>query len=334
MSETTGGYFPMTSNRLGGVTRRPIRRRKASRWLLKLGVIAIIALGLTVGSGVGYIYFQSPVVRGMMRDRMAGRWEPKEAFPNKSQITVMLLGRDKDRDRHGRALKTNGRSDTIMLAHLDFVNKTANILSIPRDTMVRIPGHRGRHKINAAHAYGGPELTAETIDNFLGVRPDEYVAIDYESFEKALDMIGGLHLNVTREMNYDDNWGGLHIHLKPGDQQLTGTQALGYVRYRKSNDGHGVPDQDRIARQQQFIMATKQKIIAPSTFFRIPDVIGTIRSGVNSSLDDAQLMCVAQFIKNLPPTAIHSATLPSSSGRVYVTADDSETRELVRKMFN
>lgn len=295
--------------------------------------MAILGLVVTLGTGGGYLCIKSPVVRNMIHDRFAGDWKPAAAFPGQSEITVMLLGRDVDRDRHGNIVKTNGRTDTIMLARLDFANKTANILSIPRDTRVRIPGHRGRHRINAAHAYGGPELTAETIEGFLNIKPDQYVVISYDSFEKALDTIGGLDIKVIKQMDYDDNWGNLHIHLKPGQQRLGGKDALGYVRFRKSNDGVADTDQDRIARQQQFIFAAKQKMLATSTFFRLPDVISTIRTGVNSSMSDAQLMCMAQFLKGLPAEAIHTATLPSSSG-VYVTADDGEARDIVSKMFN
>jgi LCP family protein required for cell wall assembly len=295
--------------------------------------MSILVLGLTFGTSVGYLCVKSPVVRNMIHTRLSGDWKPESAFPGQSQVTVLLLGKDVDRDNHGNVVNTKGRTDSIMVARLDFTNKTANILSIPRDTRVRIPGH-GRHRINAAHAYGGPELTAETIENFLDIKSDQYVVIDYESFEKALDVLGGLQIDVAKEMNYDDNWGNLHIHLQPGRQVLCGKDALGFVRYRKSNDGAADTDQDRIARQQQFIFAAKQKLLSTSTFFKLPEVFGTIRSGVNSSMTDAQLMCIAQFIKSLPPASVHTATLPSPSG-VYVTADDSEAREqLVSKMFN
>lgn len=321
-------------NRLDSVTRRPIRRRKQKKALRRVAVLAVLALAAIVAVGIGFTFFRSPVVRTMVRDRIAGKWEPKDAFPGRDQVTVMILGRDLDRDKHDRVLKTKGRTDSIMVARLDFAHKTANILSIPRDTRVRIPGHRGQHKINSAHAYGGPELTAKTIENFIGIEPEEYVVVDYSSFETAIDQIGRLSINVDKQMDYDDNWGGLHIHLKPGPQSLSGKDALGYVRYRKSNDGQADTDQDRIARQQQFLFALKQRLVSPSAFFKLPDVIGTVRGGVNSSLTDAQLMCVAQFIKGLPSTSVHAATLPSTPGGVYLTADDSEARELVRRMFN
>lgn len=320
-------------NRSGSVARQPVRRRRKTSWIWRLSLSLFLVFVLAAGTGIGYMYFGSATVRQMVHDWHTGMWDHDQAFPGRDGITVMLLGRDIDLDNRAQRVDTNGRTDTILLAHFDFAANAANILSIPRDTLVRIPGYRGRRKINAAHAFGGPELVAATVDNFLGVRPDAYVVVDYDSFEKAVDQLGGLQVTVAKEMNYDDNWGNLHIHLKPGTQMLDGEEALGFVRYRKSNDGKADNDQDRIERQQQLLMATKRKMISASTFFKLPEVIDTIRGGVNSSMTDAQMMAIAKFVRNLPPEAIQSATLPGSTGRVYVTADEAAARELVSRMF-
>lgn len=282
---------------------------------------------------VGYVYYKSPTVRRMVCDYRCGMWNPEKAFPGKDEITLLFLGKDVDLDRKARVVKTNARTDTILVAHLDFVGRTANILSIPRDTLVRIPGYRGKHKINAAHAYGGPELTAETIEDFLSIHADDYIVVDYKSFERAIDLIGGLQINVAKQMDYDDNWGGLHIHLEPGNQQLSGEQALGFVRFRKSNDGHGDTDQERIARQHQFLMATKDKVVSASIFFKLPDIIETVRSGVNSSMTDAQMMAVTKFIKSLPRESIRTAILPGTDGKVCVKADEDAACTVVDEMF-
>jgi LCP family protein required for cell wall assembly len=321
-------------NRPASIARRPIRKRKAARVAWRVFIMLFFVFAIGASTGVGFLCFRSPIVRGMISDSWSGKWQPATAFAGKNEITVMILGRDVDRDRRGQVVRTNGRTDAIMVARLDFENKTANVLSIPRDTRVRIPGYRGHHKINAAHAFGGPELTARTIQSFLGVTPEQYVVVDYDSFERALDDLGGLTINVSKQMDYDDNWGNLHIHLKPGVQAVAGKQALGFVRFRKSNDGVGDSDQNRIARQQQFVVALKQKMLSPTTFFRLPNVLQTVRSGVNTSMTDAQLMCIAQFVKGLPSSSVHMVTLPSHEGRSYVTAEDTEARDLVRRMFN
>jgi len=294
-------------------------------------MILIFSLGL--GTMVGYMYFGSPVVRQMVHDWRAGMWQPDKSFPGKDEVTLLLLGKDVDLDNRARVLNTKGRTDTILIVRLDFAGKTANILSIPRDTRVRIPGYRGKHKINAAHAFGGPELCIDTIERFLNIKPEEYIVVDYRSFEKSIDMLGGLQIYVDKQMDYDDNWGNLHIHLKPGLQTLTGKEALGFVRFRKSNDGHSVTDQERIARQQQFLMAMRSKLASRSAFLKLPDLLNTVRSGINSSMTDAQMMTVAKFIKSLPDESIRTAILPGNEGRVYVKADDNAAQKLVDEMF-
>lgn len=324
------------------MSRRPVRRRRSTRWIWRLGFALFLLVALVAGTGVGYIYFGSKTLRQMVRIVRQGDLRPAKAFPGQDELTVLFLGRDVDLDNHARVVHTRGRTDTIMLVHLDFANKTANMLSIPRDTKVRIPGYRGIRKINAAHALGGPELTIETVSNLLNglgiehsdnVQPEQYIVVDYTSFAKAIDLIGGLKVDVAKEMDYDDNWGNLHIHLKPGTQILEGKDALGYVRFRKSNDGRSVTDQDRIARQQQFLMAMKSKMVSPTAFVRMPSIIETIRSGVKSSMSDSQMMSIAQFVRSLPPGSIHTAILPSTNSRVYVTADRDAARKLVDSMF-
>jgi len=302
-------------------------------WIWRITVTLTLMLALAAGTGVGYLYFGSSTIRQMVHDWRLGLWRTEKAFPGRSAVTVMVLGRDVDRDNRDRILNTKGRTDTILLVRLNFAEQTANILSIPRDTLVRIPGYRGKHKINAAHAYGGPELTAQTIEEFLNVRPDECVVLDCKSFEKAVDMLGGLQVTVAKQMDYDDDWGDLHIHVSPGTQVLNGKQALGFARFRRSNDGRGDTDTERIQRQQQILMAAKEKVMSRSVFFRLPRVIDTIRAGIKSTMTDAQMMALASFAKRLPPSSIHMAILPGVEGRVYVTADDSAARELVYHMF-
>jgi LCP family protein required for cell wall assembly len=317
----------------GSPSRRLVsnRRRGSRLWRFGLGLLVLFALA--AGTGIGYFYFGSSTVRQMVHDWRRGLWRPEKAFPGRSDVTLLLLGRDVDLDNRARVVNTYGRTDTILLMHLDFAARTANVLSIPRDTLVRIPGYPGEHKINSAHAFGGPKLTARTVESFLGVRSEEYLVVDYRSFEKAIDMLGGLEVFVPKRMDYDDNWGGLHIHLRPGTQVLNGEQALGFVRYRKSNEGQSDTDQDRIERQHQLLMAAKRKIVSPSTFFRLPAVIETVRGGVSSSMSDAQMMAIANFVRGLPPGAIRAATIPGVTGRTCVTADLDAARELANQMF-
>jgi LCP family protein required for cell wall assembly len=293
----------------------------------------MMLFSLLLGTMLGSFYFSSPTLRDTVSIWMRGGLSVDKAFPNEKEMNILLLGKDEDRDHHGQVVKTNARTDTIILAHFDFERKTANLLSIPRDTKVKIPGYRGKHKINAAHAYGGPELTMETITRFLNVQPDRYMVIDYNGFKEAINRLGGLEVTVDKELNYDDNWGNLHIHLKPGRQVLNGEQAMGFVRFRKSNDGVAVSDTERIQRQQQFLYATKAKLVNPWNFRKLPSVIEDVRGNMHGSLSTQQMLALANFVKNLPSQNVNMATLPSTEGRVYVTADEDAAQRLVNQMF-
>ena len=158
---------------------------------------------------------------------------------------IMLMGVDRRAD-------DVGRSDTLMVVAIDEDDNRAALLSVPRDTRVAITGH-GYDKINHAYAFGGRELTQKIIEQFLGVPIHHYVLIDTRAFERIIDAVGGVDINVEKRMFYEDPWddnGGLVIDLYPGEQHLDGYGAEQYVRYR---DGEG--DLGRIRRQQKFMGA-------------------------------------------------------------------------------
>ena len=122
--------------------------------------------------------------------------------------TIMIMGVDSRED-------DVGRSDTLMIATLDPKKDQAALLSVPRDTRVKIKGH-GFDKINAAYAYGGERLTQDTVENFLGVDMDHYIIINTHAFQKIIDALGGIDIDVEKRMYYTDPWdddGGLVIDL-------------------------------------------------------------------------------------------------------------------------
>ena len=314
------------------MNREGFAARKSLRLLKRVLVCACLVFAALIGAFVGRLYISSPAVREAVSSAITGKLTPEKAFPGQATVNILLLGRDLDRDRHGNVVKTWGRTDTIILARFDFDEKTINMLSIPRDTRVRIPGH-GRHKINTAHAYGGPELVRRTVEDFLGVHPDDYVVVDFDGFEKAVDLVGGLILTVDKQLNYDDNWGNLHIHLKPGSQLLNGDQAIGFVRYRRSNHGDSDTDFERITRQQEFLRAAKAKLVQPTTILRLPGVLETVTPNMDSSLTYTQILALARFAKDVPRDKIRAETVPGTTNRYCVRPDLEATRLLVREMF-
>jgi len=293
-------------------------------------VVATLLLG-AIGLGIGY-FAGNKTVQKYWPSIMPTIFHPPTAadiFPGKPSINLLIIGRDYDyTDQDQIIKKTLGRSDMLMVAHIDFAAKTAHLLSIPRDTRADIPD-KGVHKINAAHEFGGPALVQQTIAKNFGVTDDQYISIDFVGFEKAIDEMGGVDLVVDRKMDYDDNWGHLHIHLKPGLQHLNGNQAMGFVRFR-----HADSDFVRVQRQQTLLAALKDKLRSPMILTKIGDIMNTLDNHVDSDLNTNQKVFLANFLHQLPRESIAMDTLPSldSSGTLVLT-DWSKANPMITKIF-
>jgi LCP family protein required for cell wall assembly len=204
---------------------------------------------------------------------------------------ILVLGSDV---RTGESIdKTQsgpGRSDTIMLVHSAF--GSVRKLSIPRDVEVDIPGH-GVNKINAAYALGGPALTIETVESFLGhgLEVNHLVEVDFKNFPDFIDSLGGVTVNNKSRIcspPFDNFWKGLHF--RKGEIDLDGRRALGYARVRKNSCAPAEDDRDRAARQQQVLSAIGSKVKSPSTFARLPWVSWHAPRTLRTDMNGVQLM--------------------------------------------
>ncbi len=204
---------------------------------------------------------------------------------------ILVLGSDV---RSGESIDESqsgpGRSDTIMLVHSAF--GSVRKLSIPRDVEVEVPGH-GINKINAAYAFGGPALTIETVESFLGngIEINHVVEVDFKNFPDFIDSLGGVTVNnKTRVCSppFDNFWKGLHF--RKGEIELNGTRALGYARVRKNNCNPAEDDRARAARQQQVLSAIGSKVKSPSTFLRLPWVSWHAPRTLRTDMNGFQLM--------------------------------------------
>jgi LCP family protein required for cell wall assembly len=204
---------------------------------------------------------------------------------------ILVLGSDV---RTGESIDESqagpGRSDTIMLVHAAF--GSVRKLSIPRDVEVDVPGH-GINKINAAYAFGGPALTIETVESFLGndLEVNHVVEVNFKNFPEFIDSLGGVTVNnKTRVCSppFDNFWKGLHF--KKGEIELNGERALGYARVRKNNCAPAEDDRARAARQQQVLSAIGSQVKSPSTFFRLPWVSWHAPRTLRSDMNGFQLM--------------------------------------------
>jgi LCP family protein required for cell wall assembly len=197
-----------------------------------------------------------------------------------SPNNILLLGSDR---RPGE--KDRGRADSIML--MRYGGGKAARLSIPRDTLVNIPG-TGPSKINAAYAIGGPSLMIETIKQYFGIEVNHIVEIDFKGFPKFVDALGGV--NMTFGHCIVSRFEGRTIHFRKGEHHLNGKQALDVVRVRKNRCEPSESDLTRARRQQQFLEAVKGKIVSPFTFPRWPLVGWRAPRAIVSDMGGLELM--------------------------------------------
>ncbi len=218
------------------------------------------------------------------------------------RINLLVLGYQND----------EGNSDTVLLAHLDIDQRTATLVSIPRDTWVSIPGH-GHGKINEAMGDGGPELSSRVVSTLLGRVPiDGTLAVQPQDAKQLVDAMGGLNINVERDMDYDDNNGNLHIHLKKGEQYLTGGQVVEYVRFRHDAEA----DWGRVRRQQQVLRALCDQMGRPEHWIKVPKLLALARKDLKTTLNDQQLATLLEIYRNVPQNDIRSFTLPGRASWV------------------
>ncbi|HLV81287.1 MAG TPA: LCP family protein [Chthonomonadaceae bacterium] len=318
-------------------TARPHRGWAIAKWTL----LTFFCLGCAVGGTVFGAFWHTTYGRAIIHQMAihpfqtvidpTAAFTPDQQFPaeQQSSINVLLMGCDHDYEerRPVPIMSSPGRSDALLLAHVDFEHNLINVLSIPRDAAVRIPGH-GITKINAAHSIGGNDLSVETIRSVFGVQPDYYLSLNFEGFQKVVDALGGVDVTVRKPLNYDDNWGNLHVHLKPGFQHLNGYKAMGYVRIRHSDS-----DLMRAERQHEFLEALRSRVVEPSAFLKLPTALNALADNIQTNLKTEQMLTLANFARKLPRQNIQLATLPCLEGPSYVYIRVPQSTDVIRKMF-
>jgi LCP family protein required for cell wall assembly len=207
---------------------------------------------------------------------------------------ILILGSDaRTGDSIDESQTGPARADTIMVMHAAFggVRK----LSIPRDAEAEIPGH-GVQKINAAYALGGPALTIETVENYLGngLKISHLVEVDFEDLPEFIDAFGGVTVNVANRIcspPFDNFWKG--FNLRAGERHLDGSRALGFARVRKNNCAPNENDLDRAERQQELLNAIRRRMLTPSGFLRLPLISWRAPQALKTDLRGPGLLALA-----------------------------------------
>lgn len=246
------------------------------------------------------------------------------------RINILVMGTDKrakDTDRYGR-------SDTLLLVNLDTLSKTARVMTIPRDLVVDIPGY-GRNKVNSAYFFGeynhlpggGQALAVRTISKLFDVPIDYYIAINFEGFQKLVDTMGGVDINVPYtidDLHYPsddegDPFGERHVHFDPGWQHLDGKSTLRYARTR-----HGDSDFMRSKRQLQVIMAMRQEAMSLNLVPTLPSIMSQLGGMLETNIPFDQQMSLAQLAYGIQSSGIITSTIDNRMVTAVTLPDGSE----------
>ena len=253
-------------------------------------------------------------------------------------FTFLLLGKD----------TSSGSTDTIILVAYDVPNQQVNMMSIPRDTTVNVPW--SIKKINSVYSAkessgGGLENLKKQVGYLTGVMPDRYVIVEWEAVGEIVEAVGGVEFDVPRNMNYDDPYQNLHIHINKGLQKLDGKQAMGVIRYRHDNrredgtmPGYADGDLGRTQTQQAFLKAMAKKVLQLQNVTKVGNFVKTFLDHVETDMDLTELMWFATKAMGMDADAIQSCTMPNEAhdfrGGSYVFANIDELVELVNDQFN
>ena len=277
-------------------------------------LLSLLFLTVAVVATVKYVVrAPEPVTDGedqqTQQDGTAEDSDAIQAIPNgrerksKYCYNILLYGVDNDA----------GGSDTNMLMRFDAVNKTVDVVSLPRDTLMS-----NGHKLNSSYNNGGTEKLRSNIEDMLGVPVDYYVSVDLKGFISLIDQIGGVDFDVPCDMDYDDPYQDLHIHFKAGLQHLDGQQAMEVVRFRHNNDNTGYggrQDLGRIETQQAFLKAVAQKLMKLEN---VPAMAETFLKYVKTDLTLGNLAWLANEALSMGGMdAITFATLPGDGSGWY-----------------
>lgn len=310
--------------------RKPITPGRVLKW------VALALAGWIVLSGILFMV-SAQIQRGDLASEV-GPQLSDGPYPLTGANTILVLGSDaRSGDLAEPGSGGPSRSDSIMLLRTG--GGANSSLSIPRDTVVDIPGH-GQNKINAAYAFGGAALATQTVKQFLGVEINHVVEVSFENFPQLIDALGGVTYKggpVLSKINGGDRNGGYTLRLKRGETEIDGKQALALARTRKNLKNPAENDLTRARRQQQLVSAMKDKVTSLETFVRLPWVSWAAPKAVRSDMGGPTLLGVALASitsgDSKPRVLEPTGTLTLPDGGAGLTVDDASKQAAVDRFM-
>jgi polyisoprenyl-teichoic acid--peptidoglycan teichoic acid transferase len=254
----------------------------------------------------------------------------KENLILKKPMVLLLIGMDRNiltPQSHDNP-KALPRTDTLILTFIDPARRKISLVSIPRDSLVVIPGH-GLDRINDASVLGGYQLTKRAIRELTGIKVNRYAVINFEGFVKLVDLLGGVEINVDKKMRYADEYGKYTIKLDPGPQLLDGKKVLQYVRFRNEPLG----DISRVERQRILLHAVYKKVVQPESLMKIPQFLELVKKYLKTDLTTQEIIQISSFARQVDPEkGFQSATLPGKFYEAYWQPDPDQVYKLMKQL--
>ena len=315
--ENVGRYSERARQRRRG----KVIRRGILGGLLAVLLVAVGAAGLWFARIAGNLSGNGFIANSGVLNILQNSEVTREPF------YTLLLGTD------GRPGETSYRSDSIILARIDPIDKEATLISIPRDTQVTFKG--STMKINAIHSYseedgGGPKGMVEAVNKLCGIQISHYAEVSFTSMQQLVDSIGGIDINATDGV---DDPKHLEIKIEPGQQHMDGATALTYARARyQYADG----DYTRMRHQRQVLGAIASKILNDLDPLQLPGLIDSVSQMVITDMSVQDILSVVNAMRGMDVDKIYSGNLPSSAGMEdgvsYVFVDEDALAEMMERV--
>jgi LCP family protein required for cell wall assembly len=314
----------------------PRRRRRIGVWRVVRWLVALVVAWLLVSLVLFLVSAQ--IERAKVSDAAKNELA-SSGYTLTSPNTILVLGSDaRPKGTHEAGAQTIGqpsRSDSILLLRIGGGHNAT--LSIPRDTVVDIPGH-GRNKINAAYAIGGAALTVQTIKQYLGISIDHVFEVNFDNFPALVDAMGGINYTggcVVSKINGGFKNGGFTLRLQRGTTHINGKQALALSRTRKNLCNPRENDLTRARRQQKVIGAMKSRVFSPAGFIRLPFISWNAPKTLKTDMRGPALLgyAIGTALSGSTATRVLPVT-PQPGGGTGLEITDASKQQAVQRFEN
>lgn len=313
---------------MGRIVMRKKRRLRRLRVVLLIVILLLVSI---LGFG-GYMAVQTLKAASDSYDdlgREKSKLRQETVSISDDPVSILLMGVE-DYSTNG----DHGRTDTLMVATFSPNDERLKLVSIPRDTLVEIAGRGTQDKITHAHAFGGKEMTIETVENFLDIPIDYYATVNFDAFKNIIDILGGVTVDVPFdfEQNSDDRVAE-KLQFYEGEMELDGRHALAYARMRYE-DPRG--DIGRNERQQQVIEAIIDKALSLGTVTKVDDLAQEIGSNVVTNMKISEGLAFLKEYSDFSTSKIDKLVLETYpetiNGGSYQIVDQTSLEEVQNEL--